>query len=108
MKNGVDVEPALPPTAVEVAAKEDFVRLNPKYAKFLPPPQPAAPRPSSGEMQAEIDRVCGRNQPPPAPDRMTAKVQELKTQYQAAVAKLEADERAAKILATCQPRPQTA
>jgi hypothetical protein len=100
-------EPVLPPTAVEVAAKDEFVKLNPEYAKYLPPPQSAVPRPSSEVLQASIDEVCGRNQPSPAPDPMTKKMSELRTQYETEVAKREADERAAKILRECQPRPET-
>jgi hypothetical protein len=107
----VDIEPVLPPTAVEVAAKDDFIKLNPEYAKYLPPPQSAAPRPSSEALQASIDQVCGRNQPPAEPDPMTKKMSELRTQYETEVAERGQDaatKRANDIFNSVQPKPETA
>jgi len=107
----VDVEPVLPPSAVEVAAKDEFVKLNPEYAKYLPPPQSAPPRPSSEVLQASINEVCGRNQPPPQPDPMTKKLSELRTQYETEVTRREQDAataRAQAIFDTVQPKPETA
>jgi len=114
--NEVDVEPVLPPTDAEKSAVKELLALNPEllvgaeaYVTRVMPPKEVAPRMSPEDVQAEIDRACGRNLPPPAPDRMTVKIQELKTQYEAEVAKREQDAataRARAIFDSVQPKPE--
>ena len=115
----IDVkEPVLPPTETETSAVKDLLKINPDilagaeaHVARVMPPKPVAPKISPQEVQAEIDRVCGRNLPPPTPDRTTVKIQELKAQYDAEVAKREQDaatKRAQAIFDTVRPKPETA
>jgi hypothetical protein len=63
-------EPQLPPTVTEIAAVDELVRLRPeileaarRHAARIAPPEVPTPRMTPSEVQAEIDRACGRTKP---------------------------------------------
>lgn len=94
MKIEVDSEPKLPVTDVEKSAVTDLLTFNPNllsgaeaHAARVMPPAEAPPKMTPAEVQSEIDRICGRGRTPSPVLTQGDKVQQLRSQYEAELAK---------------------